>query len=554
MLLSFNVEKQIITRTDTERVVTNSMNYLYAQFSFSDEWTGEKTAVFKGKHGTYNALLDADNKCLVPWEILTEAMFDVSVFCGDLITANKVKIFTTPSGYEIGDESRIPTPEIYTQVINRLNEIEAEVDPEAIERTVDEYLADKDIVTEEDVETIVSRYISDIHSIPMGGTVGQFLTKKSNSDYDTEWSDAPSPSSGKKAVIIGDSYFDKGNDYNFADYLRSKNIYDEVVDYAEGGSGFGKTTTGHQTLYEKLQDSQMRADIANADVIYMHLGGNDIITAMPNYPNAVAESDIYLRVQESLAEIYAINSDVTVYYIPSMDYKAIQVLFICAANANEKPTFLPSKISRFNALQALLIHYMIHIGIINSALKIYCLDTPSCYLVEQLASDNMHPTPWAASGMFEAFIRGNYNNTNLKMFIPIDQTSSTIISIISGISVTFIQNYVTIFSSLIANRKVSKSLTWIVAPNIVNVSSDLIYFFDVPALMYGGNIYSSIVPYGNDKVALMYMESGLSDATITNASINLSPLNETNLPTTDGTYKLKVEHVSGKVQYSWVAG
>lgn len=155
MLLSFNVEKQIITRTDTEKVVTNSMNYLYAQFSFSNEWTGEKTAVFKGKHGAYNALLDAENKCLVPWEILTEAMFDVSVFCGDLITANKVKIFTIPSGYEVGDESRIPTPEIYTQVINRLNEIEA-----------------------------------DIHSIPMGGTVGQFLTKKSNSNYDTEWSDA----------------------------------------------------------------------------------------------------------------------------------------------------------------------------------------------------------------------------------------------------------------------------------------------------------------------------------------------------------------------------
>lgn len=216
MLLSFNVEKQIITRTDTERVVTNSMNYLYAQFSFSDEWTGEKTAVFKGKHGTYNALLDAENKCLVPWEILTEAMFDVSVFCGDLITANAVKIFTIQSGYEIGDESRIPTPEIYTQVINKLNEIEAEVDPEAIERTVDEYLADKEIVTEDDVEQIVADYIeehkeelrgpkgdtgetgpqgpkgddgADGVGVPTGGTTGQVLIKKSNSDYDTEWED-----------------------------------------------------------------------------------------------------------------------------------------------------------------------------------------------------------------------------------------------------------------------------------------------------------------------------------------------------------------------------
>lgn len=223
MLLSFNVEKQIITRTDTEKVVTNSMNYLYAQFTFTDEWVGEKTAVFKGKHGTYNALLDAENKCLVPWEILTEAMFDVSVFCGDLITANAVKIFTIQSGYEVGDESRIPTPDIYQQVINRLNEIEAEIDPEAIERTVDEYLADKEIVTEDDVEQIVADYIEEHKDelkgpkgdtgetgpqgpagvgVPTGGTTGQVLTKKSNIDYDTEWSDASGGGSEKKGTLI----------------------------------------------------------------------------------------------------------------------------------------------------------------------------------------------------------------------------------------------------------------------------------------------------------------------------------------------------------------
>lgn len=388
--------------------------------------------------------------------------------------------------------------------------------------------------------------------VPAGGTEGQVLVKKTGTDYDTEW--ANNGTNSGKAVIIGDSYFDKGNDYNFADYLRSKNIYDEVVDYAEGGSGFGKTTTGHQTLYEKLQGSQMRADIANADVIYMHLGGNDTITAMPNYPNAVAEPDIYLRVQESLAEIYAINPDVTVYYIPVMDYKAIQVLFICATNADEKPAFLPSKISKLNALQALLIHYMIQVGIINSALKIYCLDTPSCYLVEQLASDNVHPTPWAASGMFEAFIRGNYNNTNLKMFIPIDQTSS-IISVAYGISATFMQNYATIFSSLVANRKVSKSLTWIVVPMVIDLEHDRIWFLDIPAMMFSDSAYTAIMPYGNDNaIALLNLGIGSTDATLTNTIINLNPLTDSVLPTTDGTYKLQVSHVSGKVTYTWVAG
>lgn len=195
MLLTFDVEKQIIMRTDTEKVVTNSMNYLYARFTFSEEWTGEKTAVFSAQKKTYNALLDENNTCLVPWEALTGSIFTVSVFCGDLITANKVIIYTIPSGYEVGDESRIPTPEIYTQVIEKLNEIEQEIDPEAIQQIVDTYLADKDFVTEDDVETIVSQYVAEhVHGIPTGGTTGQVLVKSSSTDYDTEWADAGSGS------------------------------------------------------------------------------------------------------------------------------------------------------------------------------------------------------------------------------------------------------------------------------------------------------------------------------------------------------------------------
>lgn len=195
MLLTFNVEKQIIMRTDTEKVVTNSMNYLYARFTFSEEWTGEKTAVFSAQKKTYNALLDENNTCLVPWEALTGSIFTVSVFCGDLITANKVIIYTIPSGYEVGDESRIPTPEIYTQVIEKLNEIEQEIDPEAIQQIVDTYLADKDFVTENDVETIVSQYVAEhVHGIPTGGTTGQVLVKSSSTDYATEWVDGGSGS------------------------------------------------------------------------------------------------------------------------------------------------------------------------------------------------------------------------------------------------------------------------------------------------------------------------------------------------------------------------
>ena len=129
MILFFTVDRQIITRQDYESVVQDSQNYLYAQFAFSEEWTGQITAVFKGKDGNaYNALLD-EGKCLVPWEVLTQSYFEVSVFCGDLITANVVKIFTIASGYAIGEESREPTPDIFTQIIEKIDGISAESIP-----------------------------------------------------------------------------------------------------------------------------------------------------------------------------------------------------------------------------------------------------------------------------------------------------------------------------------------------------------------------------------------------------------------------------------------
>lgn len=218
MILVFTIDKQIITRRDNEKVVRDSVNYLHVNFSFSEEWTGDKTAVFKSKSGiAYNVLVGSDGSCLVPWEVLKEEYFEVSAFCGDLITANVVKVFTIPSGYEIGSQGRIPTPDIYTQIIARLSAIEAEIDPTAIQQVVDEYLSDKDYVTEQDVEQIVSDYI-EAHKdelkgdtgatgpqgpqgiqgpkgdtgegVAAGGTTGQVLVKSSDADYETEWSSA----------------------------------------------------------------------------------------------------------------------------------------------------------------------------------------------------------------------------------------------------------------------------------------------------------------------------------------------------------------------------
>lgn len=128
MLLTFTINKQLIRRTDCEIPVAKSENYLYAQFTFSDEWTGTKTAIFN--NGTpYSVILDEDNKCLVPWEVITASGFSVSVFCGQRITANVEFVGVLPTGYIEGQTPEPPTPTVYEQIIEELN---GKLEPENI--------------------------------------------------------------------------------------------------------------------------------------------------------------------------------------------------------------------------------------------------------------------------------------------------------------------------------------------------------------------------------------------------------------------------------------
>jgi hypothetical protein len=131
MQLEFKIDQQIITRLDTNKVVGNSKNYLYAKFSFSDEWEGvDKTAVFrkadiysKGSGVTYSVLLE-DNMCKEPHEVIADPMFLVSVFGGERITANRVEIPVLQSGYAEGETPSEPTPTVYEQLLEKAENME----------------------------------------------------------------------------------------------------------------------------------------------------------------------------------------------------------------------------------------------------------------------------------------------------------------------------------------------------------------------------------------------------------------------------------------------
>ena len=115
MIIKFALDHQKIERLDTEFVVADSQNYLYAEFQlFSDDWQPPITALFD----SYAVILDSSNSCLVPWEVLKKTTFKVSAFCGDLHTAAAAVIFVNPSGYVSGETPEPPSPDVYTQILS----------------------------------------------------------------------------------------------------------------------------------------------------------------------------------------------------------------------------------------------------------------------------------------------------------------------------------------------------------------------------------------------------------------------------------------------------
>ena len=123
MQLEFKINEQFITHENPEKnVVANSVNYLTCKFAFSEDWDGIiKTAVFVSANGNiYNVILDECGSCTVPYEVIEHPHFTVSVFGGDRITANKVVVKVSKSGYMAGKTPSEPTPDVYTQILNSI--------------------------------------------------------------------------------------------------------------------------------------------------------------------------------------------------------------------------------------------------------------------------------------------------------------------------------------------------------------------------------------------------------------------------------------------------
>lgn len=118
--LAFLLDHQVISRSDKNTVVAGSKNYVRARFILrTDDWARPITAIFGG----YTQLLNDNNECTVPWEVLQQpGKVEVSAFCGDLHTANIAVVPVEKTGYKSGETPKDPTPDVYQQFLQAVKD------------------------------------------------------------------------------------------------------------------------------------------------------------------------------------------------------------------------------------------------------------------------------------------------------------------------------------------------------------------------------------------------------------------------------------------------
>lgn len=133
-MLCFKVDKLKLTRIDKEFVVNKTENFWRAVFVFNtDDWQGKSVmAYFEDETGTaYKQLLDADNSCIIPFEVLTDNVFKVGLFAVQapvLMRTNMVRVRLAVGCGADGQLPSTPTPTEYEQILNVAKEAKATAD------------------------------------------------------------------------------------------------------------------------------------------------------------------------------------------------------------------------------------------------------------------------------------------------------------------------------------------------------------------------------------------------------------------------------------------
>lgn len=169
MTITFDVENQILRRTDSNRIVEKSKNYLVATFNFSSDWDDtQKAAIIENGGMRFKVYLE-NNECDIPNRAVSHDGFTITIVGEDEeknITITTTDLFIavqknnasdiqeeyikniTSETLELtreGENCNIEIPSEYVTDGKLLQELENYVDNESLEETLDDYAKETDL-------------------------------------------------------------------------------------------------------------------------------------------------------------------------------------------------------------------------------------------------------------------------------------------------------------------------------------------------------------------------------------------------------------------------
>ena len=127
----FTANKVCLNVEAREPVTSGSVNVYEAEFRFSADWDGlDRTAVFAAGDEQISVVLDSDNTCRIPWEVLQSPqralMAGVYGTSGGEVVLPTVwaSLGTIREGVRTGQPAQPPTPDVYDQILAAANQAE----------------------------------------------------------------------------------------------------------------------------------------------------------------------------------------------------------------------------------------------------------------------------------------------------------------------------------------------------------------------------------------------------------------------------------------------
>lgn len=128
-----------------------------------------------------------------------------------------------------------------------------------------------------------------------------------------------------KLVVFGDSVGEGANNdnYSYVDMLRESGLFSSVVNACVGGAGIGSYDgTGGYDLMSQIE--RYSSDVADADIILLEYGGNDVSAVMDGnvqmgtvYDDKTATT-VCSCVQKALERIYELNPSAKIHWVNVM--------------------------------------------------------------------------------------------------------------------------------------------------------------------------------------------------------------------------------------------